>query len=129
MTILFDGVCNLCHGFVRFVLARDRRAQFRFASLQSEAARVLLHAHGLNADQLNSVVLVADGRVWQKSDAALEITRHLDGIWSWGAALRVFPRPLRDAVYDWVARNRYHWFGRKDACPLPDPALVHRFLG
>jgi predicted DCC family thiol-disulfide oxidoreductase YuxK len=122
--ILFDGVCNLCTGSVRFVIARDARARFRFASLQSAVARKLLGER----DQLESVVLVEGGKVYRKSTAALRVARRLDGAWPLLAALLVIPRPLRDAVYDWIGRRRYRWFGRTDACWTPQPGLAERFL-
>lgn len=127
--VLFDGVCNLCNGSVQFLLKRDPEGRFRFASLQSDAGRSLLAEHGLAMDCLSSVLLIEDGRVWQESSAALRIARHLPGPWK---LLRVFaavPRPLRDAVYRWIARNRYRWFGKAEACWLPTPELKERFLG
>jgi predicted DCC family thiol-disulfide oxidoreductase YuxK len=124
LVILFDGVCNLCTGSVRFVIARDARKRFRFASLQSATAERLLGAR----DRLESVVLLADGKVHRKSTAALLIARRLDGLWPLAAVLLAVPRPLRDAAYDWIGRRRYRWFGRTDACWTPQPALAERFL-
>jgi predicted DCC family thiol-disulfide oxidoreductase YuxK len=127
-TILFDGVCNLCNASVRFVLRRDPHARFRFAALQSEAGRRLLEEHRLPADELSTVVVVADGRAYTRSDAALRIARGLGGAWPALGALRVVPRPLRDRAYGVVARNRYRWFGRREECMLPTPELRERFL-
>jgi predicted DCC family thiol-disulfide oxidoreductase YuxK len=127
--VLFDGVCNLCNGAVRFVVRHDRRGRFRFASLQSEAGQALLRRHGLDPADLFSVVLVDGGRVTTRSDAALDVARGLGGAWRAAGLLRAVPRPVRDRVYDWVARNRYRWFGRRDACMLPSPELRARFLG
>ena len=127
--VLFDGVCNLCNGSVQFLLKRDPEGRFRFAALQSDAGRSLLAEHGLDPDALSSVVLIEDGKVWKESSAALRIARHLPGAWK---LLRVFaavPRPLRDAVYRWIARNRYRWFGKTESCWLPTPDLKARFLG
>jgi len=127
--VLFDGVCNLCSGSVQFLLKRDPEGRFRFASLQSEAGRSLMAEHGLDVDALSSVLLIEDGQVWQESSAALRIARHLPGAWK---LLRVFaavPRPLRDAAYRWIARNRYRWFGKTETCWLPTPELKARFLG
>jgi len=131
-TILFDGVCNLCNGFVQFVIRHDARGHFRFAALQSEAAQALLDAHGQPltpalADP-DSVVLLDRGRVYTHSAAVLRIAARLDGGWRWLALARVFPAFLRDAVYRWVARHRYRWFGRQDSCMLPTPELKARFL-
>ena len=127
--VLFDGVCNLCNGSVQFLLKRDPEGRFRFASLQSDAGRRLMAEHGLAVDSLSSVLLIEGGQVWQESSAALRIARHLPGAWK---LLRVFaavPRPLRDAVYRWIARNRYRWFGKTETCWLPTPELKARFLG
>lgn len=126
--ILFDGVCNLCNGAVNFIIDHDPAGYFKLAALQSEAARPLLEEHGLSADVLDSLVLIEEGRAYQRSTAALRIVGRLRGPWP---LLRVFlavPRPLRDAVYDWVATNRYDWFGRRDKCRVPTPELRERFL-
>ena len=126
--ILFDGVCNLCTASVRFVIARDRRKAFRFASLQSPVAGRLLGPETALRESLESVVLVADGRVYHRSTAALMTARRLDGLWPLLAAFLLVPRPLRDAVYDWIGSRRYRWFGKRDVCWLPDPDLAERFL-
>lgn len=126
--ILFDGVCNLCTGSVRFVIERDSRKQFRFASLQSPVAEKLLGAQARAGDRLESVVLVVGERTYRKSTAALLIARRLDGLWPLLSALRVIPRPLRDAVYDWIGRRRYRLFGKRDVCWKPQPELAERFL-
>lgn len=127
-TILFDGVCNLCNGSIQFILKRDPRARFRFASLQSESGRRLVTENGLDPDVLSSVILIEDGKVYRESTAALRIARHMSGAWK---LLRVFvliPRPIRDAVYRMIARNRYRWFGKSETCWLPTPELRARFL-
>jgi predicted DCC family thiol-disulfide oxidoreductase YuxK len=125
---LFDGVCNLCSGSVQFILKRDRQGSLRFASLQSGVGQHLLTEHGLDPDALSSVVLIDDGRAWQESAAALRIASHLPGAWKLLRALAVIPRPVRDAVYRWIARNRYRWFGKTETCWLPTPELRRRFL-
>ena len=127
-TILFDGVCNLCHASVQFVIVRDRRKRFRFASLQSATGQRLLAEHNATDSGLSSVLLIRDGRLYRQSTAALEIARSLDGLWPLLYGFIVLPRWLRDPVYDFIGRHRYRWFGRKPACPLPDPALRDRFL-
>ena len=127
--ILFDGVCNLCNGFVQFVIARDPAGRFSFGALQSAAAQRLLAAMPAPAAPLpDSVILVEDGRLWMRSDAALLVARRLTFPWALAYAFIVVPRPLRDWVYDWVARNRYRWFGKRDVCMVPTPALRSRFL-
>jgi predicted DCC family thiol-disulfide oxidoreductase YuxK len=131
-TVLFDGVCNLCNGFVQFVIRHDARGIFRFAALQSEAGQALLAAHGqaqtaIGADP-NSVILVTEGRVYTHSSAVLRIAGLLGGGWRLLGVGWVLPRPWRDALYRYIARNRYRWFGRQESCMLPTPALKARFL-
>ncbi|MBY5992338.1 thiol-disulfide oxidoreductase DCC family protein [Ferrimonas balearica] len=125
--ILFDGVCNFCNATVRFVWARDPKGYFRFAPLQSATAETLLAAHPLprNGD---TVVLIQNGRAYQKSAAALRIARQLSGLWPLMACFLLVPRPLRDAVYDFIGRRRYRWFGRSEQCQLPSAELRRRFL-
>jgi predicted DCC family thiol-disulfide oxidoreductase YuxK len=126
--VLYDGLCNLCVGTVWSVIARDARQRVRFASMQSPVGRQLLARFGLPGDDLKTFVLVEAGRHFTRSTAALRTARYLDGAWPWLYALIVVPRPIRDAVYDWVARNRYRWFGRRDACRPPDPRFRDRFI-
>jgi predicted DCC family thiol-disulfide oxidoreductase YuxK len=126
--LLFDGVCNLCHGSVRFVLEHDPAARFRFAPLQSEVGRKLLTQHGLDPDAFDSMVLVDADGAHTKSAGMLRTARALGAPWSWAYPLIAIPERLRDAVYDWIAHNRYRWFGKKDACPIPRPEWRDRFL-
>jgi len=126
--ILFDGVCNLCNGFVDFVIARDRDAQFRFASLQSDAARRLLGGVQREAPPGDSVVLIEQGRVFRRSEAALRIARRLGAPWSFAYPLVAVPCFIRDGVYDVIARHRYRWFGKRPACRVPTSDLRRRFL-
>ncbi|MDX2200108.1 MAG: DCC1-like thiol-disulfide oxidoreductase family protein [Phycisphaerae bacterium] len=128
--ILFDGVCNLCNGAVQWILQRDRRRAFRFASLQSTAARNALEQAGASLDQLpDSVVLIDEAGVHTRSTAALRIARHLGLPYSAAAALGwLMPQAIRDILYSWIARNRYQWFGRQNACMVPTPGLRARFL-
>lgn len=125
--VLFDGVCNLCNGAVNFIIDRDPAGYFQFAALQSDVAGDLLRTHQLPPTFLNSIVLVEDGQVYTHSDAAVRIARHLKGL-SWLYAFRWLPRRFRDALYTWIAHNRYRWFGTTDACRLPTPDLQARFL-
>jgi len=127
--LLFDGVCNLCNGAVAFVIRRDPRARLRFAPLQSPAADALLASLGVARDRLpDSFVLVEDGRVHVRSTAALRVARRLRFPWPLLAVNLLVPRWLRDPVYDLVARNRYRWFGRREACMVPTAELRARFL-
>ncbi len=127
--VLFDGVCNLCNSTVHFIIARDPKAYFRFAPLQSASAAALLGDKAPGADVApDSVMLVEDGKVYQASTAALRVARKLSGAWKLLYAFIVVPRFVRDPVYYLIARNRYRWFGKSDACWLPTPELRSRFL-
>jgi len=131
--ILFDGVCNLCNGFVQFVIRQDPAGRFRFAALQSPAAQALLAAQGLAPTALpapdpDSVLLLSGGRLYSHSTAVLRVAHGLGGAWRLAAVGWVLPRPWRDALYRFVARHRYQWFGRQESCMLPSPALRTRFL-
>ena len=127
-TILFDGVCNLCNGFVTFVIERDPQAQFRFAALSSDAAAAILRAAGVTLPIPDTIVLVEGGKVYFRSDAPLRIARRLRFPWPLAYALVVVPRFIRDRVYDFIAARRYQWFGRRDVCMIPTPDLRARFL-
>jgi predicted DCC family thiol-disulfide oxidoreductase YuxK len=127
--VLFDGVCNLCNGSVQFIIRHDREGRFRFASLQSPVGQDLQARFGMDPRQLDSVILVEGDRWFKESDAALRIARGMNGAWKALSVFRVIPRPLRDAVYRLIARNRYRWFGKQETCWLPTPELRGRFLG
>ena len=127
--VLFDGVCNLCNGFVTFIIARDPHARFRFASLSSPAAAGILRAAGVALPLPDTVVLVEDGKAHVRSDAALRVVRRLRFPWPVAYALAAVPRPIRDWVYDFIAARRYQWFGRRDVCMIPTAELRSRFLG
>lgn len=127
--ILFDGVCNLCNGFVQFVIRHDSAGQFRFTSLQSQAGQALLAAHGTAvATTPETVVLIEAGRLYTHSNAVLRIMRSLGGFWQLAYLGVLLPQFMRDALYRYVARHRYQWFGQQDACMLPTPELAQRFL-
>ena len=126
--VLFDGVCNLCNGFVQFVLPRDPEGKYRFASLQSDVGRELLADHDLPTDELESIVLIEDGEAYVKSAAVIRIATGLGGAYRLLAPFRHVPRSVRDRVYDFVADNRYRWFGRKDRCMMPSGDAESRFL-
>jgi predicted DCC family thiol-disulfide oxidoreductase YuxK len=129
--ILFDGVCNLCSGVVRFVIARDPRAHFRFAALQSDAARRACAEVGATppaAVDPDTIIVIADGRALERSDAALAIASRLPFPWPMFGVFRILPRALRDWLYRLVAKNRYRWFGKSETCMMPTPELRARFL-
>lgn len=124
--VLFDGVCNLCNASVNFLIDRDAEAVFRFAPLQSDLGQRLVADCDLDSE--DTIVLVEGGRCYTRSAAVLRVARRMDGAWPLLSVLLAVPRPLRDAVYRFVARNRYRWFGKQDACRLPTPDLRRRFL-
>ena len=126
--ILFDGVCNLCNAWVRFVIRRDPTGVFRFAAQQSAVGQALIEGHVRGAPQLFSIVLVADGRVYTESDAILQIFARLSWPWSWIALLRTIPHPARDACYRFIVRHRYQWFGRTEVCQIPSADVRSRFV-
>ncbi|GAA0193571.1 thiol-disulfide oxidoreductase DCC family protein [Halobaculum roseum] len=125
--VLFDGVCNLCHGAIRFLVRHDDAGVFRFAPLDSSVGQALLERHGLPTTDHDSIVLVDADGTHRKSAAALRIARRLDPPWHLLWALRVVPRRLRDAAYDLIAEYRYDVFGRRDACEIPEPEIRERF--
>jgi predicted DCC family thiol-disulfide oxidoreductase YuxK len=126
--ILFDGVCNLCAWAVRFVIERDPRGRFRFASLQSELGRRLLDQHGIDPARTDSFILIEGGAASVESTAALRVARHLSGLWPLCHLAILLPRLARDPVYRFIARNRYRWFGKQDTCMIPTPELKSRFV-
>lgn len=127
-TILFDGVCNLCNSSVQFVIHRDPHRSFQFAALQSTSGKGLLQEHHLPEGNLYSVILIREGTVYQRSSAALQIARGLTGLWPLLYVFIIVPPLIRNAVYDWIASNRYRWFGEKNECMIPTPELKSRFL-
>jgi predicted DCC family thiol-disulfide oxidoreductase YuxK len=128
MILLFDGYCMLCSRAVRFILAHDRKGRVRFAALQSKQGLMLIKELNLPVDQVDSVILVEGNQFYMKSIAVLRVLRQLDG---WSRILALFiilPRPLRDFIYDVIARKRYRIFGRRDSCLVPPEAMKERFL-
>lgn len=126
--ILFDGVCNLCNGAVEFVLKRDASGQFSFATTESRAAKSLILTYAMTVSLDETFVLIKDGAIYYRSDAALEIAGELIWPWRWLKGFRWLPKGFRDGIYDCIARNRYRWFGRRAVCMVPDDEISHRFL-
>lgn len=126
--IVFDGVCALCSGWVRFLLRFDRAGRYRFAAMQGRHGRGLLLAHGLDPDDPMSFLLLEDGHAWTDTDAIVRVLCGLGGPWRLVAMARLVPVRWRDAAYRALARNRYRWFGRNEACHLPTAAQAWRFL-
>lgn len=127
-TVLFDGHCGLCSASVQFVLRRDHRALFRFASIQSQTGNALYAAHGLDPANPTTLLLAEEGQIRAKSDAALRIAVLLGWPWKAMGILRGVPRPIRDWAYDFVARHRHRFFPQPQGCWLPQPEWKERFL-
>ena len=125
--ILFDGVCNLCNSSVQFVIKRDKQDRFQFASLQSVFGQNILSRHKLSSKDFDSFLLLKDDTLFTKSTGALKVLSQLNG-WQWAKVFLIVPKFLRNAVYSFIARNRYRWFGKREACWIPTPALKAKFL-
>ena len=125
--IFFDGVCNLCNGAVQFVIERDGKQLFKFAALQSDFAKNKLVSFKLHVKQGDSFVLLENGKVYEQSAAALRVAKKLDGLWPLLYVFIVVPPFIRNAIYKFIARNRYKWFGQQESCWIPTPALKSRF--
>ena len=126
--ILFDGVCNLCNNSVQFVIRHDTKSQFLFGSFQGETGQTYLQQFNLPSGHFNSFMLLEDDKLYTESTAALRVCKHLDRGWKLLYGFIIVPKFIRDAVYRFVAKNRYKWFGKKEACWVPTPALKEKFL-
>lgn len=126
--VLFDGICNLCNEGVNFIIDHDPRKEFKFASLQSDAGIGLLKRAALPIADLSTIVLYDNGKFYTKSSAVLRIAGKLSYPWRLAKLLLVVPPFVRDPAYNFIGRNRYRWFGTKDACRVPTPELRERFL-
>lgn len=127
--ILFDGICNLCDNTVQFIIKHDKEDIFRFVALQSDLGKEIISHIGLDISKTDSIVLYEPGHAYYyKSQAAFEISKGLTGIYQWLSIFSILPQWLTDKVYDYVARNRYKWYGKKDECMLPTPQLKAKFL-
>ncbi len=126
--VLFDGVCNFCNSTVNFLLKQDKNAVLKFAALQSNAGQLLLNQYNLPPDNFDSFILIENGKAYKSSTAGLRLYNKLPWYWKWTQVFWIVPRPVRDAVYNLIARNRYRWFGKKDSCMIPSAAIRSRFL-
>ncbi|KGQ18830.1 Membrane protein [Lysobacter dokdonensis DS-58] len=127
-TIVFDGTCVLCNGWVDFLLRHDTQARYRFAAIQGANGRALLASHGLDPDDPSSFLLIDADGAHRDTDAIRRVVTGLGGAWRVAHAMGAVPAPLRDRLYRFVARNRYRLFGRHAACRIPAPHEAHRFL-
>ena len=131
--VLYDGVCALCNGIVRFLLRFDKADRFRYAALQSDFAAEVLKQYKLDPNDLNSVIVITGfgtsaQQIHTRFDAVLASARDLGRIWRIGSLARILPRSVRNCFYDLIANNRYRWFGRYDTCPIPKPEHRVKFV-
>jgi predicted DCC family thiol-disulfide oxidoreductase YuxK len=126
--VYFDGVCNLCDASVRWIIRNDKKNHFRFAALQSEAGKSFLLKNNLLQTQLTTFFLFENNILYCRSDAAVQIAKSLGWKYSWLNFFKIIPRQIRDVVYNWVAKNRYRWFGKQDECLLPIEKIKEKFL-
>ncbi len=126
--ILFDGVCNFCNSAINFIIKRDENRVFRYAALQSEAGQQLLKQYNLSTTDLDSFVLVYNGKTYKKTSAALHVAQILGGVWKLTGIFRILPSAVRDVAYNLIAKNRYRWFGKKESCMIPTPEIRSLFL-
>ncbi len=126
--ILFDGVCNLCNGAVTYIIKRDKKNVFKFATLQSETGQELVSKFKIDTLKVDSIILIDGDKHYEKSTAALHIAKQLSGAYPLLFGFMIVPKFLRNAVYDYVARNRYKWFGKKESCMIPTPELKSKFI-
>lgn len=127
--ILFDGVCNLCDATVQKIIEKDQKDEFRFASLQSDLGKQITTYIGVDTSKIDSIILYQPGHAYYvKADAAIEIAKSIGGVYSLMGIFSVLPKWLKNSVYDFVAKNRYKWFGRKNECMIPTPETKAKFL-
>ncbi len=126
--ILFDGVCNLCNTSVTFIIKRDKKDIFRFAALQSDPGAEFIKKHGIDTSKTDSIILIDGDTHYERSTAALKIAKHLSGGYPLLYAFMIIPNFIRNRVYDYIAKNRYKWYGKKESCMIPTPELKAKFL-
>lgn len=126
--ILFDGVCNLCNSSIDFIIKRDKKDRFKVGALQEAAGKELLSKFKVNPEYLDSLVLIEGEEIYFRSTAALRIARNLSGLWPLFYGFIVLPSSIRDGIYDWIGKNRYRWFGKKNTCRLPTPEERAKFI-
>ena len=126
--LLFDGVCKLCNRSVQFVISHDKKGTVKFATLQSDIGEKILSSNLLDRDYIDSLVLLENGKAYTHSSAAIRLSKYLNGLYPVLQLFLIIPKFLRDPIYNWIARNRYKWFGKTDVCMIPTPELKSRFL-
>jgi predicted DCC family thiol-disulfide oxidoreductase YuxK len=126
--VLFDGVCNLCNSSVQLIIKHDKKRKFQFASIQSEFGKLQISKYQIDTRKTDSVIYIKNNNVYSRSAAALRIVKQLDGLWPLLFIFIVIPPFIRNLIYDFIARNRYKWFGKKESCMIPSHDLKSRFL-
>lgn len=127
--ILFDGVCNLCNSAVQFIIERDKKDVFRFVALQSNLGKEICNYIGIDQKATDSIILYEPGTAYYlKSDAALKIAAEFNSLYIFLSIFKIFPKGIRDSIYDYIAKNRYKWYGKKEFCMIPSPELKAKFL-
>lgn len=126
--LLFDGVCNLCNDSVQLVINNDTKNIFLFAPLQKPEVIAYLEKQSIDFNNIDSIILITSKKIYTKSSAALTVAKHLKGLYPLLYIFYIIPKPIRDLVYDFIAKNRYKWYGKKDNCMIPTPALKNKFL-
>jgi predicted DCC family thiol-disulfide oxidoreductase YuxK len=126
--ILFDGVCNFCNSSINFAIKRDKNNQLKFAAMQSTAGSQLLQQYSISEKNMQSFIFIQNGIVYNRSTAALKVCTHLNGGWPLLYGFIIVPKFIRDGVYNFIAKNRYKWFGKKNECMVPSPAIRAKFL-
>lgn len=126
--LLFDGLCNLCDHSVQFVIKRDHKNVFIFSSLQSKSAIEFIGSMHDEIQNIDSIVLITKNKIYTKSTAALKIAAELNGLWILMSVFFIIPKPIRDWIYDGIAKRRYQWFGKFDSCKIPNPQEINKFI-
>lgn len=129
LVVLFDGVCNLCNSSVNWIIDHDKEGKFQFASLQSVYGQNVVKQFNLTGEYMDTVLLLDGDKLYKRSEAVLRIAKHIGGIYSLAYVFIIVPAFIRNFFYNFVARNRYRWFGKQDACRIPSPELKAKFLG
>lgn len=126
--ILFDGVCNFCNSSINKIIEHDKKNRYKFAPLQSEIGKKILQKYSIDTSKTDSIILIENGNVFIKSTASLKVSKHLSGLYPLAYGLFIFPAFIRDIVYDFIARNRYKWWGKKETCMIPSEEIKAKFI-